>query len=92
MSGYRVYLDDLSGAVCLVLTDARTQYSGADHTTIYRLCVQPTLNYEITENVSVGTYVLMGWALDSDVRRDWKDDENNNAFNVCWGLNLTLSF
>ncbi|MCR4574520.1 MAG: hypothetical protein K5787_12210, partial [Lentisphaeria bacterium] len=68
------------------------QYSGADHTTIYSLCVQPTLNYEITENVSVGTYVLMGWALDSDVRRDWKDDENNNAFNVCWGLNLTLSF
>ena len=59
---------------------------------MYSLCVQPTLNYEITENVSVGTYVLMGWALDSDVRRDWKDDENNNAFNVCWGLNLTLSF
>jgi len=68
------------------------QYSGTDHTTVYSLCVQPTLNYEITENVSVGTYVLMGWALDSDVRRDWKDDENNNAFNVCWGLNLTLSF
>ena len=68
------------------------QYSGTDHTTVYSLCVQPSLNYEITENVSVGTYVLMGWALDSDVRRDWKDDENNNAFNVCWGLNLTLSF
>jgi hypothetical protein len=68
------------------------QYSGTDNTTVYSLCVQPSLNYEITENVSVGTYVLMGWALDSDVRRDWKDDENNNAFNVCWGLNLTLSF
>ena len=68
------------------------QYSGADHTTAYSLCVQPTLNYEISENVSVGAYVLMGWALDSDIRRDWKEDENNNAFNVCWGLNLTLSF
>ena len=61
-------------------------------TTAYSVCVQPTLTYEINENFSIGAYVQMGWALDSRVRRDWREDENNSAFNVCWGLNLTTKF
>ncbi len=69
------------------------QYTGCtSHTAFYSLCIQPTLKYEISENLSIGAYVQMGWALDSQVRRDWKDDENNSAFNACWGLNLTASF
>ena len=69
------------------------QYTGCtSHTAAYSLCTQPTLKYEINDNLSVGAYVQMGWALDSRVRRDWREDENNNAFNVCWGLNLTVSF
>ncbi len=69
------------------------QYTGSTpHTAFYSVCVNPALNYEISDKVSVGTYVNMGWALDKDVRNDWKDDENNNAFNVCWGLNLTMTF
>ena len=59
---------------------------------VYSLCIQPTLNYEISENVSIGAYLLMGWAMDGRVRRAWEDDENNNDFNVCWGLNMTASF
>ena len=67
------------------------------HTAVYSLCVQPTLSYEISENVSIGAYVQMGWAIDGSVRRDWRgseEDENNNnsAFNICWGLNLTATF
>ena len=69
------------------------QYTGCtSHTAFYSLCAQPTLKYEICENVSIGAYVQMGWALDSRVRRDWREDENNSAFNACWGLNLTASF
>lgn len=69
------------------------QYTGCtSHTTAYSLFAQPTLKYEISENVSIGANVQMGWALDGRVRRDWRDDENNNAFNVCWGLNLTANF
>ena len=69
------------------------QYTGStSDTAMYSLCAQPTLAYEISENVSISAFVQMGWALDGRVRKDWKDDENNNAFNVCWGLNLTASF
>ena len=69
------------------------QYTGStSNTTAYSVCVQPTLTYEINENFSIGAYVQMGWALDSRVRRDWREDENNSAFNVCWGLNLTANF
>ena len=69
------------------------QYTGSTSgTTAYSVCVQPTLTYEINENFSIGAYVQMGWALDSRVRRDWREDENNSAFNVCWGLNLTAKF
>ncbi len=69
------------------------QYTGCTKgSTAYSFCTQPTLSYAINENLSVATYVQMGWALDSRVRNDWKDDENNNAFNACWGLNMTLSF
>ncbi len=69
------------------------QYTGSTkHTAVYSLCTQPTLKYEFSEHFSVGAYVLMAWGLDGRVRRDWKDDPNNNAFNICWGLNLTASF
>ncbi len=69
------------------------QYTGStSHTAVYSVCVQPTLNFAITDNLSIGTYLQMGWALDSRVRRDWKKDENNCAFNICWGLNLTATF
>ncbi len=69
------------------------QYTGCTkHTASYSLCVQPTLKYEINDNLSIGAYVQMGWALDGKVRRDWREDENNNEFNACWGLNLTASF
>ncbi len=69
------------------------QYTGSTSSTaVYSLCAQPTLSFELNEHLSLATYLQMGWALDSRVRRDWKEDENNNAFNVCWGLNLTLKF
>ena len=69
------------------------QYTGSTrHTAVYSLCIQPTLKYEINEHFSIGAYTQMGWAIDGSVRRDWKEDENNNAFNVCWGLNLTANF
>ncbi len=69
------------------------QYTGCtSSTTAYSLCVQPTLKYDINENIAISAYVQMGWALDGRVRKDWKDDENNNAFNACWGVNLTASF
>ena len=84
--------DKLSFECPVELWFGNHQYSGADHTTVYSLCVQPTLSYEITENISISAYVLMGWALDSDVRRDWKDDENNNAFNVAYGFALSFEF
>ena len=69
------------------------QYTGStSNTAVYSVCVQPTLNFAITDNLSIGTYLQMGWGIDSRVRRDWKEDENNSAFNICWGLNLTATF
>ena len=68
------------------------QFSGCDSdATAYSFCLEPTLKYELNENVSVGAYVQMGWSLDGRVRGAWKDDPNNNAFNCCWGLNLTAT-
>jgi len=85
--------EQLSFECPLELWVGNHQYTGCTHhTAVYSLCLQPALNYEISEKCTVGTYVQMGWALDGSVRRDWKEDENNNAFNVCWGLNLTLNF
>jgi len=88
------FISDKLGFECPVeLWFGNHQYTGStSDTAVYSLCVQPTLNYEINEHVSIGTYVQMAWAMDGRVRKDWKDDENNNAFNVCWGLNLTTKF
>ena len=68
------------------------QYTGTTSTTAYSLCVQPTLNYAICDNLTIGTYLLMAWALNENVRREWKEDENNNKFNMCWGVKLTAEF
>ncbi|MBR4673686.1 MAG: hypothetical protein IKP00_04405 [Victivallales bacterium] len=88
------FISDKLGFECPVeLWVGNHQYTGStSHTAVYSVCVQPTLNFAITENISIGTYLQMGWALDSRVRRDWKEDENNCAFNICWGLNLTATF
>ncbi len=89
------FISDKLGFECPVeLWAGNHQYTKGctEHTVVYSTCVQPTLTYEISENVSIGTYVQMGWAINSKVRRDWKEDENNCAFNICWGLNLTATF
>ena len=86
-------LENLSFECPVELWAGNHQYTGCTSgTTVYSVTAQPTLKYEFNENISVATYVQMGWALDGRVRRDWKEDENNNAFNACWGLNLTFSF
>ena len=88
------FISEKLGFECPVeLWAGNHQYTGCTHhTAVYSVCVQPTLLYEINENFSVGTYLQMGWAIDGGVRRDWREDENNSAFNICWGLNLTATF
>ena len=85
--------EQLSFECPLELWTGNRRYTGAPRTgALYSLCLQPTLKYTINENLSISGYALMGWALDSTVRRDWRDDENNNEFNICWGMSLTANF
>lgn len=46
----------------------------------------------IGESVNFGPFVQMAWALNKDIRQEWKDDPMNNAFNVCYGLALNITF
>lgn len=85
--------EKLSFECPLELWTGNRRYTGCSkHGALYSLCLQPTLKYTINENLSICGYTLMAWALDSTVRRDWRDDENNNAFNICWGMSLTANF
>lgn len=86
-------LENLSFECPVELWVGNHQYTGCTSSSaVYSVCAQPTLKYAINEKISVSTFVQMGWALDSRVRRDWRDDENNNEFNACWGINFTASF
>ena len=68
------------------------QYSGCtEHLAAYSLCISPALKIKIKDIIFLGVFTQMSWALDSDVRRYWKDDKDNNSFNMCWGLNFTIS-
>ncbi len=50
------------------------------------------LEYSICENVTVGPYLKAGWALDHDIREDWKQDEMQNSVNFCGGFVMNFVF
>lgn len=86
-------LENLSFECPLEIWFGNHRYTGCtSHSAVYSICIQPTLTYAINDNISIGTYVQMGYGLDSRVRRAWKADGDNNVFNACWGVNLGVEF
>lgn len=50
------------------------------------------LSYAVCDHFSFGPFMLCAWALDHELRDVWKDDIQNNAFNVLWGFALSAEY
>lgn len=48
--------------------------------------------FKIDEHFSFGPFLQLGYALDNDIRNEWKEDPMQNAVNFCWGANLSMEF
>jgi uncharacterized protein (TIGR02001 family) len=50
------------------------------------------LNYQVCEYFNLGPFVACAWAIEKDLRKAWREDSMNNAFNVLWGFALNAEF
>ena len=50
------------------------------------------LDFAVTENITLGTYVGVAWATNSHERQEWKDDAHNNRTNWWGGVKCAFAF
>lgn len=50
------------------------------------------LTYNLNKYVSFGPFGQIAWAINHDIREDYKASSSNNACNMLWGLRLSAEF
>lgn len=93
--GYQ-FCDKLSGALSTKLywgtkSKMRAAY-GLNRDCVSSLLVRGDLSYALCNNVSVGIWGEAGYAVDHEIRQDWKADTINNEENFRVGASVSLSF
>ncbi len=63
-----------------------------NHGCLYSFVTTLELPCKFNDHITFTPYTSASWALNHDVRKDWRDDENNSNMNIFFGLKLDFEF
>ena len=89
--GYKVN-EKLSASLTNTWYWGDSKFNGWGHQAMKATDLVAELDYQLCENVTIGTYVGVAWATNSHERQEWKDDANNNRTNWWGGVKCSFAF